>query len=55
MSHSRLLDLGAEECRVIRLVRLLRCGEASKKPRALSRDRILAVGALALNESNPSR
>ena len=30
-----LLDLGAEERRVIRHVKLSRCGEASRKPRSL--------------------
>ena len=44
---STLLDLRAEESRVVRQVKPPRCGEASGRPRALSRDRIQAIGALA--------
>ena len=33
---STLLDLGAEESRVLKYVKPPRCGEASRKPRALS-------------------
>ena len=44
---STLLDLRAEESRVVRHVKPPRCGEASKRPRALSRVRTQAIGALA--------
>ena len=46
MSYSRLLDLRAEESRVVRHVQLPRCKEASRKPRALSWGRTRAFGAL---------
>ena len=35
MSYSRLLDLRSEESRVLRHVKPPRCGEATRKPRAL--------------------
>ena len=41
MSLSRLLDVTAEESRVVTHVKPPRCGEASKEPRALSRVRTL--------------
>ena len=44
---STLLDLRAEENRVRRHVKPPRCGEASRKPRALSWERTRAIGALA--------
>ena len=44
---SRLLDFRAEESRVLRHVKPLRCGEASRKPRARERVRTQAIGALA--------
>ena len=40
---STLLDLRAKESRVLRQVKPPRYGEASRKPRALSWDRILAL------------
>ena len=43
----RLLDLRAEESCVLRYVKPPRCEEASRKPRALSRVRTQAIGALA--------
>ena len=66
MSFSRLLDLRAEESRVIRHANPPCCGEASKRTRALSRVRTQAIGALvqgsyllshpsARLESNPIR
>ena len=42
-----LLDLSAEESRVVRHVKPPRYGEASRIPRALSRVRTQAIGALA--------
>ena len=47
MSLSGLLGLRAEESRVIRHVKPPRCGEASRKPRALTRVRTQAFGGLA--------
>ena len=47
MSLSGLLDLRAEESRIIRHVKPPRCGEASRRPHALSRVRTQAIGALA--------
>ena len=44
---STLLDLRAEESRVVRHVKPPRSGEASRRPRALSRVRTQAIGALA--------
>ena len=44
---SNVLDLRAEEGRVLRHVEPPRYGEASRKPRALSRDRIQGIAALA--------
>ena len=44
---STLLDLRAEESRVVRHVKPPRYGEASRRPRALSRVRTQAIGALA--------
>ena len=44
---SRSLDLRAEESRVVRLRKLPRCREASRKPCALSRVLAQAIGALA--------
>ena len=46
MSFSRLLDLRAEESRVVRHVKPPRYGEASKRPHALSRARTQAIDAL---------
>ena len=43
---SSRLDVRADESRVIRHVKPLRCGEASRKPRVLSWDRAQATGAL---------
>ena len=43
---STLLDLRAKESRVLRQVKPPRYGEASRKPRALSWDRILALIAI---------
>ena len=40
-------DLRAEESRALRHVKLPRCGEVSRKPRARSRLRTQSVGALA--------
>ena len=51
ISSSRLLDLRAEESRVIRHVKPLHCGEASRKPKALSWVQIQAIGALAQETS----
>ena len=54
---STVLDLRAAESRVLRHEKLLHCTEASRKPRALSWDRIHAIGALAhglYQLSNPS-
>ena len=42
-----LLDLRAEESHVLRRLKPPRCGEASKKHRALSRVRTQVIGALA--------
>ena len=47
LSYSRLLDLKAEESRVLKHVKPPRYGEASGKPGALSRVRTQASGALA--------
>ena len=47
MSFFGLLDLRAEESRVVRHVKTPRCGKESRTPRALSRVRTQAVGALA--------
>ena len=44
---STLLDLRAEESRVVIRVKPPRYGEASRRPRALSRVRTQAIGALA--------
>ena len=44
---STLLDLRSEESRVIRHVKPPRRGEASRRPRALSRIQTQAIGALA--------
>ena len=44
---STLLDLRAEESRVVRHVKPPRYGESSRRPRALSRVRTQAIGALA--------
>ena len=44
---STLPDLRAEESRVVRHVKTPRYGEASRRPRALSRVRTQAIGALA--------
>ena len=41
------IDLRAEESRVVRHVKPPRYGEASRRPRALSRIRTQAIGALA--------
>ena len=46
-SFSRLLDLKAEESRVVGHVKSPRCVEASRRPRALNRVRTQAIGALA--------
>ena len=45
--HVGLLDLRAEESRVVRHVKPPRCGEESRWPHALSRVRTQAIGALA--------
>ena len=45
MSCLRLLDLRAEESRVLRHVKPPRCKEASRNPRSLSRGRTQAIGA----------
>ena len=47
MSFYGLLDLRAEESRVVRHVKPPRCGEESSRPHALSRVRTQAIGALA--------
>ena len=47
MTYSRLLDLKAEESRVLRHVKPPRYREASRKPRAVGRIRTQAVGTLA--------
>ena len=44
---STVLDLWAEESRVLRHVKPPRCGEASRKPRLLSRFQTEAIGTLA--------
>ena len=44
---STLLDLRAEESRIVRHVKPPRCAEASRRPRALSQVRTQAIGALA--------
>ena len=44
---SGLLDLRAEENRVLRHVKPSRCGEPCGEPRALGRVRTQAIGALA--------
>ena len=44
---STVLDLRTEESRVLRHVKPPRYGEASRRPRALSRVRTQAIGALA--------
>ena len=44
---STLLDLTAEESRVLGHVKPSRYGEASRKPRALSLDQTQVIGALA--------
>ena len=46
MSYSRLLELGAEQSRVVRHVKPPRCGEASRRSRALRRVPNQAIGAL---------
>ena len=47
LSYSLLLDLRAEEIRVLRHLVPPRCSEKSKKPCSLSWDRTQAIGALA--------
>ena len=47
MSYSRMLDLRADESRLVRHVKPPRSGGASKKPCAHSRVRSQAIGALA--------
>ena len=44
---STLLDLRAEERRVVRRLKPPRCGEVSRRPRALSRVRTQVIGALS--------
>ena len=47
MSFFGLLDLRAEESRVLRHVKPPRCGEESRRPHALSRVRTQSIGACA--------